>query len=100
MNEAASVGAKLVYSAHDGTSRDRRPRCTIPRDAVWNLFNSANETTPDTRQWFPFAFTPSTVPGFVEYKATYSHFRILKAKLYISRNVLNVEGSTNNYLVV
>ena len=42
----------------------------------------------------------STVPGFAEYKATYSHFRILKAKLYISRNVLNVEGSTNSYLVV
>ena len=73
---------------------------TLSQDAVWNLFNPANETTPDTRQWFPFAFTPATVPGFAEYKATYSHFRILKAKLYISRNVLNVEGSTNNYLVV
>ena len=63
---------------------------TLSQDAVWNLFNPANETTPDTRQWFPFAFTPATVPGFAEYKATYSHFRILKAKLYISRNVLNV----------
>ena len=73
---------------------------TLSQDAVWNLFNPTNETTPDTRQWFPFAFTPATVPGFAEYKATYSHFRILKAKLYISRNVLNVEGSTNNYLVV
>ena len=72
---------------------------TLSQDAVWNLFNPANETTPDTRQWFPFAFTPATVPGFADYKATYSHFRILKAKLYISRNVLNVEGSTNNYLV-
>ena len=73
---------------------------TLSQDAVWNLFNPANETTSDARQWFPFAFTPATVPGFAEYKATYSHFRILKAKLYISRNVLNVEGSTNNYLVV
>ena len=58
------------------------------------------EATSDARRWYPFAFTPSTVPGFAEYKATYSHFRILKAKLYISRNVLNMEGSTNNYLVV
>lgn len=73
---------------------------TLSRGAVWNLFNPQNETTPDTRQWFPFAFTPGTVPGFAEYKATYSHFRILEAKLYISRNVLNAEGSTNNYLVV
>ena len=81
-------------------------RMTVPsgsalsQDAVWNLFNTSGETTPDTRRWYPFAFTPGTIPGFAEYKATYSHFRILKAKLYISRNVLNVEGSTNNYLVV
>ena len=72
----------------------------LSQDAVWNLFNPASETTPDTRQWFPFAFTPATVPGFAEYKATYSHFRILKAKLYISRNVVGAEGVTNNYLVV
>ena len=73
---------------------------TLSQDAVWNLFNPSDETTSDNRRWYPFAFTPSTVPGFAEYKATYSHFRILKAKLYISRNVLNMEGSTNNYLVV
>ena len=72
----------------------------LSQDAVWNLFNPSSETTPDTRQWFPFAFTPATVPGFAEYKATYSHFRILKAKLYISRNVVGAEGVTNNYLVV
>ena len=72
----------------------------LSQDAVWNLFNPANETTPDTRQWFPLAFTPATVPGFAEYKATYSHFRILKAKLYISRHVVGAEGVTNNYLVV
>ena len=73
---------------------------TLSQDAVWNLFNPAEETQSNVRKWFPFAFTPATVPGFAEYKATYSHFRILKAKLYISRNVLNAEGSTNNYLVV
>ena len=73
---------------------------TLSQDAVWNLFIPSEESTLDTRKWYPFAFTPATVPGFAEYKATYSHFRILKAKLYISRNVLSVEGSTNNYLVV
>ena len=73
---------------------------TLSQDAVWSLFNPSDEATSDARRWYPFAFTPSTVPGFAEYKATYSHFRILKAKLYISRNVLNMEGSTNNYLVV
>ena len=40
------------------------------------------------------------MPGFTDYRATYSHFRILKAKLYISRRVLGVEGVTNNYLIV
>ena len=45
---------------------------------------------PDTPV-VPLRFHPATVPGFADYKATYSHFRILKAKLYISRNVLNVE---------
>ena len=71
----------------------------LSQDAVWNLFNPANETTPDTRQWFPFAFTPATVPGFAEYKATYSHFRILKAKLYISRHVVGAEGLPTTILL-
>ena len=80
-------------------------RMTVPsgsalsQDAVWNLFNTSGETTPDTRRWYPFAFTPGTIPGFAEYKATYSHFRILKAKLYISRNVLNVEGVPTTILL-
>ncbi|QNJ47551.1 capsid protein [Giardia-associated CRESS DNA virus 2] len=73
---------------------------TLSQDAVWSLFNTMGESTLDTRQWYPFAFTPANVPGFSEYKATYSHFRILKAKLYISRNVLKGEGTTNNYLIV
>ena len=72
----------------------------LSQDSVWNLFNPQLETTPDTRQWYPFAFTPGTVPGFTDYQTTYSHFRILKAKLYISRRALGVEGVTNNYLIV
>ena len=72
----------------------------LSQDSVWNLFNPQLETTPDTRQWYPFAFTPGTVPGFTDYQTTYSHFRILKAKLYISRRALGVEGTTNNYLIV
>ena len=72
---------------------------TLSQDAVWSLFNPSDEATSDARRWYPFAFTPSTVPGFAEYKATYSHFRILKAKLYISRNVLNMEGVPTTILL-
>lgn len=71
---------------------------TLTQDAEWTLFTPATDTTG--RMWKPFVFNPATVPGFLEYKATYSHFRILKAKLYISRAINGETGSTYNYLVV
>lgn len=88
------------WGARRGANKTISSVVTLSQDAVWNLFNPVIESTPDMRLWCPFAFTPGTVPGFTDYKATYSHFRILKAKLYISRNLFNAEGSTNNYLVV
>nr|WPS96426.1 MAG: capsid protein [Cressdnaviricota sp.] len=71
---------------------------TLTQDAEWTLFTPATESTG--RTWKPFFFNPATVPGFLEYKATYSHFRILKARLYISRAIDGETGSTYNYLVV
>ena len=71
---------------------------TLTQDAEWELFTPATDSTG--RTWKPFVFNPATVPGFLDYKATYSHFRILKAKLYISRAINGETGSTYNYLVV
>lgn len=41
------------------------------------------------------------MPGFKEYQAVYSHFRILKAKIYMSTQYLDYNGiGQTNYLVV
>lgn len=71
---------------------------TLTQDATWSLFNVA--TGSNQRTWNPFVFSPASVPGFMDYRATYSHFRILKAKLYLSRALNQDTGSTYNYLVV
>lgn len=56
-----------------------------------------------------FSFSPLSLPGFSDYQTTYSHFRILKAKLFINRQMtataqdgssVTLDGSTWNYLVV
>ena len=71
---------------------------TLTQDASWSLFNPSVSGSP--RTWNPFVFSPASVPGFMDYKTTYSHFRILKAKLYLSRALNRDTGSTYNYLVV
>ena len=71
---------------------------TLTQDATWSLFNLVPVGSP--RTWNPFVFSPASVPGFMDYKTTYSHFRILKAKLYLSRALNRDPGSTYNYLVV
>ena len=50
--------------------------------------------------WSPFVFSPATVPGFMDYQTTYSHFRILKCKLYMARRIGNDTGANFNYLTV
>ena len=53
-----------------------------------------------TRMWSPFVFSPATVPGFMDYQATYSHFRILKCKLFMARTIGGNTGASFNYLTV
>lgn len=57
---------------------------------------------PDTNKPFKaFSFSPPEMPGFKEYQAVYSHFRILKAKIYISTQYYGYTGiAQTNYLVV
>ena len=64
-------------------------------DATWQLNNGA---TPP--MWEPFTFSPLSMPGFSDYQTTYSHFRIIKAKLFVSRTIGSNDGSLYNYLVV
>ena len=46
---------------------------------------------------------PRDCPGFMDYRTTYSHFRILKFKLYMARTFVGnvgTSGVTCNYLTV
>ena len=52
------------------------------------------------RKWNAFVFSPASVPGFMDYQATYSHFRILKCKLYMARTIGGNTGTAFNYLTV
>ena len=67
----------------------------LTQDATWNL--NDGQTNP---RWNAFSFSPVSLPGFTDYQATYSHFRILKAKLFVSRTIGDNDGSLYNYLVV
>lgn len=69
----------------------------LTQDATWrlNVMGGSEEIL-----WSPFSFSPVSMPGFSDYQTTYSHFRILKAKLFISRTINDNDGSLYNYLVV
>ena len=69
---------------------------TLTQNAGWILF----EDYAGVRKWKAFTFSPATVPGFMDYQATYSHFRILKCKLYMARSFGNETGANYNYLTV
>lgn len=104
------------YSLYNGDSCEILP--TLPEDSVhyiiysppfsslytystailqWTLFTDAGS---DPRKWNVFTFSPATVPGFMDYQATYSHFRILKCKLYMARTIGGNTGANFNYLTV
>lgn len=81
------------------------------KSAVVKLTATVSHTfgSSSTGPWNPFLFTPLALNGFIDYYATYSHFRILKVKLHIPRDVGVEPGATasgsnsdtdTNYLVV
>ena len=69
---------------------------TLTQNAQWILFNESG----GIRKWNAFVFTPATVPGFMDYQATYSHFRMVKCKLYMARTIGGNTGANFNYLTV
>ena len=73
---------------------------TLTQNAQWTLFSMIGNGSTANRMWSPFVFSPATVPGFMDYQATYSHFRILKCKLYMARRIGGNDGANFNYLTV
>lgn len=69
-------------------------------DGSWTFAN-AGSVFPE---FAPFKFSPTDIPGFLDYLNTYTHFRLLKCYLHVGRNY--TQGSshytvtTNNYVFV
>ena len=86
--------------------RSRRSRkttsayVTLTQNAQWTLFTDTGVGPNVVRKWNAFVFSPASVPGFMDYQATYSHFRILKCKLYMARTIGGNTGTAFNYLTV
>ena len=53
---------------------------------------------PSDETYYPFSFSPVQVQGFSEYQADYSHFKLLKVVMTISRQV--IEWDLDKYAVV
>lgn len=90
------------YRRHRRSSKSTKSSVVKLTTVVSHRFDSGTDGIPQIN---PFLFTPLSLSGFGDYYATYSHFRILKAKLHIPRDVgvddQNVYRDTDsNYLVV
>nr|WDW25745.1 MAG: capsid protein [Canine stool-associated circular genome virus] len=79
-------------SSRSGRTSSKTIKLTY--DGIWQ--------TKTDNNFNAFSFTPSDVPGFIDYAAVYSHFRIKKCLLMISRQRASSDttGFTDNYLVV
>ena len=75
---------------------------TLTQNAQWTLFQDGPVPghSGNVRTWNAFQFSPANMPGFLDYRSTYSHFRIVKAKLFMSRTIGANSGTTFNYLTV
>nr|WPS96424.1 MAG: capsid protein [Cressdnaviricota sp.] len=64
---------------------------------AYTPYNDSDRSFP----WVPYRFKMSNVTGFSDYTNTYTHFRVLKARMYIGRD-LDGENNTvdTNYLIV
>ena len=60
--------------------------------ADWHVYDIQSKT------YYPFSFSPLQVQGFSEYQAVYSHFKILKVVMTISRQI--IEWDLDKYAVV
>ena len=87
------------YRRRRGSRKTTSAYVTLTQNSQWTLTSESGSI----RRWNVFTFSPATVPGFMDYRITYSHFRIVKCKLYMSRNFVGnvgTAGITCNYLTV
>ena len=84
------------YRRGRGSRKTTSAYVTLTQNAQWTLFRDAGAD----RKWNAFVFSPASVPGFMDYQTTYSHFRILKCKLYMARTIGGNTGAAFNYLTV
>lgn len=97
-----STRRRLPYRRRTRTRRPSRATCSktvkLTLDGTWVTCNGTTHN--------PFIFSPTSIPGFLDYMAVYSHFRIKKCMLTISRVRMNTDntpsaaGLTDNYLIV
>lgn len=87
--------------------RYRRFRRDKTKSSVVKLTREATfgfqQTTAGSSQWLPYAFTPTTIPGFNEYLSVYTHFRILKCVLRVATQSASTapnQSAVYNYLTV
>ncbi|UPW41356.1 capsid protein [Dipodfec virus UA06Rod_119] len=84
--------------------RYRRSRRTSTKSSVVCLTYETSwqpQYSVDTTQHWPFSFSPYEISAFREYKTVYSHYRILKAKMYMAIQYPGSEfQGVTNYLVV
>lgn len=60
-----------------------------------------DESVISGQPWHAFYFKLFDLPGFADYQSTHSHFRILKARIYLGRDLDGEENTVDtNYLVV
>lgn len=105
-------GYKRRYSRRKYSYRSRRTRRfsrrrSVSKSAVvcltkeysWNFRRTDSQT--GEHLYSPITFAPPEMPGFKDYQAVYSHFRILKAKAYIATQYVDQKGlGQMNYMVV
>ncbi len=71
----------------------------LTKEYSWTFRRTDNET--GQYLYSPITFAPPEMPGFKDYQAVYSHFRILKAKAYISTQYVDQKGlGQMNYMVI
>lgn len=84
------------YRRSRGSRKTTSAYVTLTQNSQWA---PAGETGSPPK-WNVFSFSPATVPGFMDYRATYSHFRILKCKLFMGRAITGNPGTSFSYLTV
>nr|WPS96428.1 MAG: capsid protein [Cressdnaviricota sp.] len=80
-----------------GSKSTRSAVVKLSYQGAYTPYNGSGRETP----WYAFRFMLNSLPGFSDYQGTHSHFRLLKARMYIGRDMDGEENTIDtNYLIV